>query len=151
MRPVAATVDWTGVPLPDTEEPELAPFWAGCRAGELRMPRCQGCGRDLWPPRAACRHCGALDREWRAVPGRGKLFTWTVVGHTPIAGFAAAVPFAVGVVEVDGLPGVRMVGRVLTKPEELRVAAPVRVGFEQASTDVWVPVWHVEGASECPR
>jgi uncharacterized OB-fold protein len=111
---------------------------------------------DLWPPRAACWHCGSLDREWHAVPGSGQLFTWTVVGHTPIPGFKAAVPFAVGVVELDdadrkGNIGVRMVGRLLTAPGALRVTAPVRVEFEQASADVWLPVWRIEGEPEDQR
>jgi uncharacterized protein len=149
VRQVA--VDWAGVPLPDIAEPELAPYWEGCREGRLRVPRCRDCGRDLWPPRAACWHCGSLEREWRAVPGSGKLFTWTVVGHTPILGFKDAVPFAVGVVELDGVRSVRMVGRLLTAPEALRVTAPVCVEFEKASADVWLPAWRVQGAPEVPR
>lgn len=148
---VTTEVDWTRVPLPDIEEPELAPYWEGCREGEIRIPRCQGCGVDLWPPRAACWHCGSLERQWRTVPGRGTLFTWTVVGHTPITGFKAAMPFAVGVVELDGVRGVRMVGRLLTPPEALRVGAQVRADFERVNADVWLPVWHVQEAPEVPE
>src|ERR1051325_9467901 len=45
--------------LPDTEAPELAPFWEGCRAEELRIPRCEACGKLVWYPQLACPRCGS--------------------------------------------------------------------------------------------
>lgn len=137
-------VDWGGVPRPDVDDPELAPYWAGAAREELLIPACLDCGTHLWPPRAACPHCGGLDRQWHAVRGTGTLFTWTVIGHTPIPGFKAALPFAVAVVAIDGAPNIRMVGRVLSPPDALRVGAAVRVRYEEISDELRIPIWELD-------
>jgi uncharacterized OB-fold protein len=141
---MGGTVNWEKAPLPDVEQPELAPYWEGTRQGELRIPSCAGCGKSLWPPRAACSRCGALEKHWKPVPAQGTLFTWTVVGHPTVAGFEDLVPYAVGVVEIDGEPGVRMTGRLLTPHVTLQVGARVRAVFEQVNDRLTIPVWEVE-------
>jgi hypothetical protein len=141
---MSSDVDWTKVPLPDLTDPELAPYWEAARREQLVARRCGSCDRPSWPPRAACPHCGSLDLSWCDIAGTGQLFTWTVIGHTSIAGFKEALPFAVGIVEVDGAPGVRMVGRILSDPAELAIDAPVEVGFVRIDDRVTIPLWRLK-------
>jgi len=44
------------VPTPETET-----FWAGTRAGELRVQQCGNCGRYYFYPRPFCRYCQSSD------------------------------------------------------------------------------------------
>jgi uncharacterized OB-fold protein len=41
-------------PLPDTDDPLTAPFFAGAARGELMIPRCDTCGEYVWYPQAEC-------------------------------------------------------------------------------------------------
>lgn len=134
-------IDWLQVPLPDVADPDLAEFWEGTRHEEFRVPYCSVCSRFSWPPRGTCPHCLSLDMGWRPVEGIGTLFSWTVVGHTSIKGFKEHLPFAVGVITLDGADGVRVVGRLTDPPDALMVDARVEVGFEPVTEELHVPVW----------
>lgn len=140
---MTTAIDWTQVPLPDVEDADLAPYWEATRRGELVVRHCRACDRLSWPPRGACPACSSLDLDWRPVAARGRLFTWTVVGHTSIAGFKAAVPFAVGVVEIDDAAGVRMVGRITSEPDSLEIGARVQAEFVAADERVTLPAWRL--------
>ena len=41
---------------PDTN-PETKPFWDGCAAGKLMVPKCGDCGKSHWYPLGLCPHC----------------------------------------------------------------------------------------------
>lgn len=140
---MSGSVNWEEVPLPDVDQPELAPYWEGTRQGELRICSCEHCGKDLWPPRAACWNCGSLDQCWKVVAGKGTLFTWTVVGHATVPGFKDLIPYAVGVVTLDDAPSVRMTGRLLTPADQLEIGAPMRAVFEHVNERVTLPVWEL--------
>jgi len=51
-------------------------FWDWCDKGELRLPRCGGCGKLLWPIAASCDHCGGADFAWERLSGRARLVGW---------------------------------------------------------------------------
>jgi uncharacterized OB-fold protein len=51
-------------------------FWAHCERGELRLPRCAGCGKHEWPPAPECSGCGAKAFSWERVSGRGRVFSF---------------------------------------------------------------------------
>lgn len=132
--------------LVDPGAPDFARYWAGCRARRLLVPRCVACGRRSWPPRAVCPRCGAPELAWEEAPGEGRLYSWTVVHRTAMEPYEAHMPYAVGIVELAGGDGVRMVGRLLDVPDEdLRIGLGLRAGFEALSDDVVVPVWRPEG------
>ncbi len=69
-------------PLPDVDEPLVAPFFAAAARGELMIPRCEACGKFVWYPAASCPRCEAPAPVWTAVSGRATLFSWAVV-HRP--------------------------------------------------------------------
>lgn len=110
-----ATIENTATPLPDVKDRELAGFWEGTAAGELRVQRCSKCSTFRWPPRSACAECQSFEASWTKVAHEGELFSWTVVAQTGQEGFSQLVPYAVGVVQLDGVP-VRMLGYIAADP-----------------------------------
>jgi uncharacterized protein len=126
---------------PDRHDPELEPFWDGTEKDELRVQRCAACGTFRWPPRAACPNCSSLETEWVRAPGRGELFSWTVVARSTLPDFEDQVPYAVGVVALEGMP-VRMIGRIETDdPSGLQVGMPVTAVFRNHASGVRLAVW----------
>ena len=68
-------------PLPDTTWEPTREFWAGADRHEVRIPRCEQCGRCCWYPRDECRFCGGTSFRWDTMSGRATLFSWVVVTH----------------------------------------------------------------------
>lgn len=127
--------------LPDAGHPDFAPFWHGCAAGRLLMPRC-GSGHLIWPPRPACPTCGELSEDWVQVPGTGRLYSWTVIHRTRLHWYADRIPYVVGIVTLDHEQPVRMVGRCDVDPGVVVDGMRLVVAFEDAGRQLTVPVWH---------
>ena len=117
-------------PLPDVHWEPARELWEGAARGELRMPRCDSCGRWVWYPQPPCRHCGAAQWTWTTASGRGRLFSWSVVRHAWIPQFADRLPFVTGLVALEEDPAVRLVTYVVDcAPPDLRCDMPVRAVF----------------------
>ena len=131
------------VPLPLPDE-DSAPFWEACRAGELRVQRCAGCGRLRFPPRAMCPACRSLEAEWIPLSGRGTIYS-RVVCHPPVLpAFRERAPYAVVLVELAEDPALRMLGNVLDcAPQDVEIGGPVRVDFQDVGDGVTLPQWRV--------
>ena len=124
-------------PIPEITE-ELRPFFAAAREGRLVVQRCVGCGRRRFPPRDICSECLGREADWVGSSGRGHLVSFNVMHQVYHPGFAAKVPYAVALVELDD--GGRMLTNVVECPiESLRVGLPVEVTFEQRSAEVSLP------------
>lgn len=133
------------LPLPELTR-ENTPFWTAGERGELVIVFCDDCTHAIHPPQLLCPACQSRNVGPRAMPGTGKIYTFTV-NHQPwIPGMD--VPFVLAVVDVDGAPGVRVTARLAgCDPEDVRIEQGVRIGFAQ-SGDVWLPHWHlVAGAT----
>ena len=138
-----------GAPLPAITE-ESAGFWEGTTAGELRIQRCTKCGRLRFPPRPLCPNCNSLDFEWKAMSGKGRIWSF-VVPHPPLLpAFMELAPYNVVVVELDEDPTIRLVGNLLASaegainevdPATIDIGEPVRVVFQPAGEDVVLPRW----------
>jgi len=130
-------------PIPDPS-PHAKPFWDGAKQGKLMLPRCTACNRVHWYPRLICPHCHATEIEWIEGSGEGTIYTYAVQ-HRAFGGWAAETPFVTAYIDLK--EGDRMVtvlrGVDPTKPEEIKIGAPVRVEFEPASEDVHIPFWRV--------
>jgi uncharacterized protein len=112
-------------------EPTVAsrPFWAGCAAGELRLPRCRDCRVVHFYPRSFCPACGGADLEWIRSRGTGTVHATTVV-RRPFWGdaFAEDVPYNVVLVALD--EGITMLSAVVGVPaESVYIGMPVAVEF----------------------
>jgi uncharacterized OB-fold protein len=103
------------------------PFWDGLEAGELRLPRCGGCGRWTWPAHWRCGECGSWEFRWTEVEPAGTVFSWTRTWYAfdRTRERAGDVPYVVALVEVDGTDGARILGVLAGDEAPLQVGARV--------------------------
>ena len=123
-----APADPRPLPLPD----DVSRFyWDGAGEGRLLLQRCLRCSKLQYPPDVACVHCQSVELEPSEVSGRGRLWSYTVVERVFHAGFADAVPYVVGLIELEEQDGLRILTNIVgASPEELRVGMAVEVTFE---------------------
>ena len=88
------------------------PYWDGLKEREIRLQRCDSCGNLQFYPRPSCRACGGVALTWEAVPGRGQVYSATVIHRPPYQAFAGDVPYVYAIVELDSGP--RLVTNVVT-------------------------------------
>jgi len=100
-----------------------APYWLGLAEGELRLPRCTGCHRWLWPPQRRCAACGTYGLDWVSVEPVGSVYSWTRTWYPFVP--ERPLPYCVVLAEVDGTDGARLLG-VLDGPDD-RLAIGQRV------------------------
>jgi len=70
------------IPVPMTN-PETEPFWAAARQGKFLIKSCTSCGKAHWYPRACCPHCMSETTEWVESPGRGTIYSVSVMKRAP--------------------------------------------------------------------
>ena len=117
-------------PLPDTDWPPTAPFWAAAAQGRLELPRCRSCGRLCWYPKERCTNCGGSAFSWEEVGGRARLFSWAVVRNVFLPQYREKVPYVTGLVSLDEDPAVRLVTEIVDcDPEALRFDQPMEIVF----------------------
>jgi hypothetical protein len=119
--------------------PETQHFWDGTRSGELRLQRCNACGKVYFPPRPFCPACAARDVAVFAASGKGRLYSY-VIHHRPVPGFTP--PYAIAVVELD--EGPRMMANITDcpqTPEALQLDMPVEVTFEKIDDEITLPLF----------
>jgi hypothetical protein len=135
--------------LPDLDDPDGRHFWEWTARGELRMQHCADCDRPRMPPRPMCPACGSLRDEWKAMSGRGTIWSF-VVAHPPLLpAYAELAPYNVVVVTLAEDPNLRLVGNLVASPDgpineidpaTIRIGEPVRVVFQKVD-DVHLPRW----------
>jgi uncharacterized OB-fold protein len=115
--------------FPPVDNALTRPFWDGVGAGEIRLPRCSACGAYQWYPLGVAEHGDGGFFEWSPVATTGTVFTHTTVRRPFLPGTSKAdVPYHVILVELDGVPGVRLVGR-LREGDEPAVGQRVTAEF----------------------
>ena len=127
-----------------------APFFEGCRAGELRMQQCAETGRLIFPPRPFSPWAPHTRPVWTAVSGRGSIWSF-IVPHPPLLPpFAELAPYNVILVALEEDPRVRLVGNLLPHegaaidaldPSAVEIGARVRVVFDPISDEITLPRW----------
>jgi uncharacterized OB-fold protein len=131
-----------GRPVP-RPTPETADFWAGTRAGELRIRRCRSCGTATIMAFGACPGCASEDLVVEVASGDGRIVS-AVVSHLPAPGRES--PFVLAVVELD--EGARLLSNVVgVAPvlDEVPPDLPVSVVFEPVG-DQALPLFRPRGA-----
>ena len=125
--------DRSKIPLP-TPTPETEHFWAGTRAGELRLQRCDV---TYFPPRPFCPQCISSEVEVFNASGRATLHTY-VINERPHPAFEG--PYAIAVVELE--EGPRMMTNLVNvpqTPQALVLDMPLEVVFEPITDDISLP------------
>jgi len=135
--------------LPDLEDPDSAPFWAGTARGELMLQVCGQCGQPRMPPRPMCPSCQSARREWKATSGLGTIWSF-IIPHPPLLpAYQELAPYNVITVSLDEAPFIRFVGNLVATPtgainevdpSTIRIGERVRVVFQQVD-DVFLPRW----------
>ncbi len=127
----------TAKPVPRVT-PELEPFFAAAKRGELVVQRCTGCGLLRFPPREVCSRCWSRDAEWAPVSGRGRVYSFYVMHQVYHPAFADEVPYPVVLIELE--EGPRMLSNPVGCPrEKIAIGMPVEVTFEELSPEVALP------------
>jgi uncharacterized protein len=103
--------------------PETKPFFDGCAAGKLVLPRCVDTGKYIWYPRAISPFTfGAV--EWVEVSGKGKIYTFSVMQR-------ADPPYAIAYVELA--EGPRMMTNIVDCDfAALKIGQEVKLKFIQS-------------------
>ena len=81
----------------------------------LKGTKCRNCGEVFFGKRTSCENCTSEDMEGIVLSRRGKLYTYTIIGHKPPGDYKGPDPFVSfgeGLVEL---------------PEGLRIVAPLTV------------------------
>ena len=113
-------------------------FHAQCASGRLAFQACDDCGEFRHPPRARCARCGSNRASWIPSTGRGRIYTWTVTHQALHPAFAAEVPYAVVVTELE--EGVRLVSGIRDlETDSIELDLPVEVVLEPVAEGIALP------------
>jgi len=124
-------------PLPIIGEPNRE-FWDGCKAGEIRLQRCEDCGRFRYPPSPLCRQCLSLKSSWVKSKGTGTVFSYVVYHQAFHKGFQEEIPYIVALIDLE--EGVRLVSRIKNCPiEAVSIGMKVSAIFEPATDELTLP------------
>lgn len=138
---MTTTSDWSRVtrPIPVPND-RTRPFWDAAKEGVLALQRCRSCRHFQHPPYAACVNCMAIDLEFEPVSGKGTIYAYTIMYHTGDQRFAAAVPYASIIVELDDAPGALLAANLLGAPyTEAKVGRRVEVVFQSLNDEITLP------------
>ena len=120
--------------------PETQGFWDGTNAGELRLQRCDSCGKNYFPPRPFCPACASRKVSIFTASGNATLYSY-VINHRPAApGFTP--PYAIAVVTLE--EGPRMMTNIIDcpqTPEALELDMKLQVAFEKLDDTITLPLF----------
>jgi uncharacterized OB-fold protein len=138
-----------GMPMPLADAITL-PFWQAAAEHRLVVQRCTECGRTRLPPAPVCAGCRSDASDWQEVPGRGEVYTYTVV-HRPIAA-EQTLPFVVAVISLADSGGLRMISNLVdVPPERVEIGLPVEVVWEDMSDELAIPRFRPAAGEEVSR
>jgi uncharacterized OB-fold protein len=125
-------------PLP-TVTAETKSYWDGCKAHELRIPKCQQCGALFFPPQGFCPHCLSDKIGYQKASGKGQVYSMSIVHQNRMPGFKDEVPYIIAYITLD--EGVQMFSNVIgTKdPYQVKVGMAVEVLFDDVTPEITLP------------
>lgn len=125
------------VPLKDPfADDNTQPFWDAAQEGRLICTSCKKCGTKILPPQPRCFVCQSNEFEWVELPGTGTIYSFTVVRHPLRPGLDQVVPYAAGIIELDGTQGAgaRVQANIVNcDVEKVRIGDRVKVLWEKVS------------------
>jgi uncharacterized OB-fold protein len=66
------------IPAP-TPGLESQAFFDAAKEGRFLIKKCKACGKPHWYPRAVCPFCASTDTEWVESPGKGTIYSYSVM------------------------------------------------------------------------
>jgi uncharacterized protein len=135
------------MPVPTAETTH---YWQAALDGRLKIQYCPACARHQFYPRRFCTQCLSQDIQWVQASGKGHIYTYTVCHVAGHLAFAARVPYAIGMIQLD--EGVRMLaGIVGADIDRIAVGARVEVCFERISDELALPMFRLTGGDSAPQ
>ena len=130
-------------PIPSYDT-DTQPFWEGCKAHELRIPRCNHCGEHYYPPRAICPHCLSNDVAYTKVSGRGEVYSMSIIHQNILPGWRDEVPYILAFIKLEEA-GVQMLSNVVDvdDPYTVKIGTPVEVVFRDINEEISLPLFTV--------
>jgi uncharacterized OB-fold protein len=83
------------IPAP-TPGLESQAFFDAAKDGRFLIKRCKACGKPHWYPRAVCPFCASEETEWVESPGKGAIYSYSVMRRAPEPFALAYVTLAEG-------------------------------------------------------
>lgn len=125
--------------------PETVGFWEGVASDKLRLKHCKACDHLWHPKRIVCTACGSDDLDWVEAKGTGKIYSFSEVHRAPTPAFAASVPYALGLIQLD--EGVHIFTRFFVEPGgTLAIGSRGKVDFRTLELGQKMPVFVVGAA-----
>jgi uncharacterized protein len=112
---------------------ETQAFWNAARERRFVVPTCEACGRAHWYPRAICPFCGSDRIAWRDSPGRGAIYSFSVMRR-------AKEPYAIAYVTLTEGPTM-LTNIVDCDFDALAIGQPVSVVFQDTEDGPPVPMF----------
>ena len=111
------------------------PYWDALRNRELKLPKCDRCGKIWYPPSPLCPECWSREFTWTRLSGRGRVTSWVVFHQSYFRSFEGEIPYNVAEVELEEGP------RLLTNlvgigNDAIRTAMPVEIVFDDVTDAV---------------
>jgi hypothetical protein len=137
-------------PLLPPIDADAAPFFEGCRRGELCMQQCSATGRLIFPPRPMSPFAPHATPGWTRVSGRGTVWSFAVPHPPLLPWYSERAPYNVVLVALAEDPRVRLAGNLVAgpgaaldsvDPATIRIGEPVRAIFEPLADGLYVPRW----------
>jgi len=106
-------------------------FWGSVREGAMKLPYCGSCKELFFHPRPMCPKCWAEISEWRAISGRGKLWSHVVMRFPVLRGaWEERLPYTVAFIELE--EGPRVLSNIVDcKPEQIKEGMAVEVVYRE--------------------
>ncbi|MFP8873042.1 MAG: Zn-ribbon domain-containing OB-fold protein [Myxococcota bacterium] len=129
--------------FPDSMPKPLAdaislPWWEAAAEHRLVVQRCTSCDQTRHPPAPLCPECRSEDSDWTEVPGRGEVYSYTIV-HRPIAA-GQELPYVIAVIALEDSGGLRMISNLVdVNPDAIEIGLPVEVVWEDMSAELALP------------
>jgi hypothetical protein len=87
-----------------------------------------------------CGDCGSMERAWKAVSGRGSVYSYVVTHQAVHPAYQGFTPHATVLVALE--EGPRMTSNLVgVAPDEIEIGMPVQVVFEAISDEVTLPLF----------
>jgi uncharacterized OB-fold protein len=124
-----------------------APWWEAAKEGRLTCAQCDQCKRFRMPPTPYCPHCRSQAIDWPTLPGTGTVYSFTIVERAVLPGTQDAIPYVVGVIDIDGAEPARIISNIVDcDVDAIHIGARVRVLFEPVGDGMVMPRFTLTGS-----
>jgi len=111
------------------------PYWEGLRRRELRLQKCDACGKVWYPPSPLCPGCWSRKFSWTRLCGRGRVNSWVVFHQSYYRGYDNELPYNVAEVELEEGPRL-LTNLVEVGNAEIRAGMAVEIVFDDVTDEI---------------